>query len=169
MKCLNDSGLKKLMIFLESRVPGITKIIQVDGNKLSIDKNIKLYAFVEDVVTEANETVIPSNAPPLTAQNAVQQNPNAAAAASQKERIEQQREKIEKQKEEKELEDRLDELEQGQFENEQGMNLLRQTNVKPVINTPDTPKRAQQKVLAHKDKVNVFQRVADVLGGSSSI
>jgi len=63
MKCLNDSGLKKLMIFLESRIPGISQLVEIDGNKLSIDKNIKLYAFVEEPVTEAVEVPLSPQEP----------------------------------------------------------------------------------------------------------
>jgi transcription initiation factor IIF auxiliary subunit len=171
MKCLNDSGLKKLLIFLESRVPGITKVVHVEGNKLSIDKNIKLYAFVEDVVTEAEETVIPSNAPPLTPQTAAE-SPSVEYAAKQKEKVEQQREAIAKKKEEEELEDRLEELEAAQEANARNINQLKQTDINPILNKPQTPKQRHAERRDTEERLKVFGDVARALqtpGNISSI
>jgi alpha-L-arabinofuranosidase len=172
MKCLNDSGLKKLMIFLESRVPGITEIIKVEGNKLSIDKSIKLYAFVEDIVTEADTTVVPDGT--LNTQNpANPANPTqppvqsgVQTAAEQKRRKEEHLQAIAQNKKDVELKARLNKLESDEEKNQRLINRMQQANINSVQTQPETSIERQKRIRLDKGMDKTFTTVANALRSS---
>lgn len=165
MKCLSDKGLKKLIVFLESRIPGISKVIQIDGNKLSIDNNIKLYAFVEEPVTEAIETVMPDNQP-MTPES-VLQTPEAKTSVSQANQQADQTEKLEKlkiAKEKRDLENRLGEIEDKQDVTTAELRRLKGTEKPVTVNAPMSPKIANQENMRDKEEKKLLAQLAQAVG-----
>jgi hypothetical protein len=64
MKCLNENGLKKLISVLEEKLPGISSLIAIDGNKLKIVGSLDAYVVIPgQSVIEAVIVPQPGEAP----------------------------------------------------------------------------------------------------------
>jgi hypothetical protein len=64
MKCLNENGLKKLVNVLEEKLPGISNLITIDGNKLKIVGSLDAYVVIPgQSVIEAVVVPQPGEAP----------------------------------------------------------------------------------------------------------